>query len=205
MSVSIKNSLLFKRNKESFISTIEALAASIDARDAYTHFHSTNVMNYSVKIAEAIGFSAERLERLSMACLLHDIGKIGIRDAVLLKPGRLSKEEFDEIKEHPAKAAKILSAVKDLDPVAEMILAHHERYDGKGYPNGLSGTKIPLESRIMSIADTFDAMTTSRVYREAMSVQTAIDEINNCAGAQFDPEIVKVFLKVAPSLQVKDK
>jgi putative nucleotidyltransferase with HDIG domain len=204
LSVSIKNSLLFKRNKDNFINTIEALAASIDARDAYTHYHSTNVMHYSVKIAEEIGFSEVRIERLSMACLLHDIGKIGIRDAVLLKPGRLSTEEFEEIKEHPEKAAKILSAVKELDPVAEMILAHHERFDGSGYPNGLAGSNIPLESRIMSIADTFDAMTTSRVYRKAKSFQNAIDEINACAGTQFDPEIVRIFMKVAPSLLVED-
>lgn len=200
LSVAIKNALLFKNNKKNFLGTIEALAASIDARDAYTHFHSRNVMQYSVKIAEAMGFSPNRLEQLSMACLLHDIGKIGIRDAVLLKPDRLSKEEFDEIKRHPQKATIILSAVKDLDPVARIIVAHHERFDGNGYPNGLAGKQIPLESRIMAIADTLDAMTTSRVYRPAMDKQTAIKEIVRCAGTQFDPKIVDVFLKIVATI-----
>lgn len=200
LSVSINNALLFKRIKDNFINTIEALAASIDARDAYTHFHSKNVMRYSVKIAEAMNFSPERLEQLSMACLLHDIGKIGIRDAVLLKPAKLSREEFEEIKSHPVKAAKILSAVKELGSIPDIILAHHERYDGNGYPNGLVGVNIPLEARIMAIADSFDAMTTSRVYRPAMSKQMAIDEINNCAGSQFDPELVEVFMKISRSL-----
>ena len=203
LSLSIKNALLFNRNRKNFLDTIEALAASIDARDAYTHFHSRNVMHYSVKIAEAMDFSSERLEQLSMACLLHDIGKIGVRDAVLLKPGKLSEEEFREIKQHPEKATKILSSVKELDLVAEIIIAHHERFDGEGYPNGLSGSQIPLESRIVSIADSLDAMTTSRVYRPAMTKQTAIEEIVRCSGTQFDPEIVKVLLKIVPTLLIE--
>ncbi len=200
LSVAIKNALLFENNKKNFLGTIEALAASIDARDAYTHFHSRNVMKYSLKIAEAMGFSPNRIEQLSMACLLHDIGKIGIRDNILLKPGKLTKEEFGEIKKHPQKATTILSAVKDLDPVARIIVAHHERFDGNGYPNGLAGKRIPLESRIMAIADTLDAMTTSRVYRPAMNIQKAIKEIDRCAGSQFDPEIVDVFLKTVESI-----
>lgn len=203
LSLSVKNALLFKRNRKSFFDTIEALAASIDARDAYTHFHSRNVTHYSVKIAEAMGFSSERIEQLSMACLLHDIGKIGVRDAVLLKPGKLSEEEFGEIKQHPEKATKILSSVKELDSIAEIIIAHHERFDGKGYPNGLSGTQIPLESRIVSIADSLDAMTTSRVYRPAMTKQTAIEEIKRCSGTQFDPEVVIFLLKIAPMLLIE--
>ncbi|MFT5699657.1 MAG: HD-GYP domain-containing protein (c-di-GMP phosphodiesterase class II) [Desulforhopalus sp.] len=190
LSLSIKNALLFNRNRKNFIDTIEALAASIDARDAYTHFHSRNVTDYSVKIAKAMGFSDERIEQLSMACLLHDIGKIGVRDAVLLKPGKLSEEEFEEIKQHPVKAKKILSSVKELDHVAEIIIAHHERFDGKGYPYGLSGSEIPLEARIISIADSVDAMTTSRVYRPAMTKRSALKEVVRCSGTQFDPEIV---------------
>lgn len=200
LSVSINNALLFNRNRKNFFDTIEALAASIDARDAYTHFHSRNVTHYSVKIAEAMGFSSERLERLSMACLLHDIGKIGVRDAVLLKPGKLSEEEFEEIKQHPVKAKKILSSVKELDQVAEIIIAHHERFDGRGYPYGLSGAQIPLESRIVSIADSLDAMTTSRVYRQAMTTQSAVKEIVRCSGTQFDPKIVEYLLKIVPAL-----
>lgn len=181
-------------------STREQKVIFIHYLNAYTHFHSRNVMKYSLKIADALGFSSNRLEQLSMACLLHDIGKIGIRDDILLKPGKLTKEEFDEIKKHPRKATTILSAVKDLDPVATIIVAHHERFDGNGYPYGLSGKQIPLQSRIMAIADTLDAMTTSRVYRPAMNKQTAIKEIDRCAGTQFDPEIVDVFRNIVGSI-----
>jgi len=205
LGIAIKNAQLFNTNRKIFLNTIEALAASIDARDTYTHFHSRNVMNYAMAIAGAMNFPAARLERLNIACLLHDIGKIGISDNILLKPSKLSSEEYAIIKSHPEKAIKILASVEELDDVTAIIVAHHERFDGKGYPYGLKGEQIPLESRIIAIADALDAMTTTRVYRPAFNRQAAIDEIARCSGTQFDPQLVDVFLKIAPTLNIVDQ
>ena len=130
-----------------------------------------------------------------MAGLLHDVGKIGVPEAVLQKPGRLTDEEFEQIKQHPAIGAKILRDIKQIEDIIPGVLYHHERYDGKGYPDGLAGEDIPLMGRIICLADCFDAMTTSRTYRKALPLEVAMAEIRRCAGTQFDPRLAEVFLR----------
>jgi len=200
IGVSIHNAQLFSRNKTIFLNTIQALAAAVDARDTYTHDHSRKVTDYAVKIAEKMNLQEEQITTLKIAGLLHDIGKIGINDKVLLKSGKLTEEEFNELTTHPAKAVKILDAVEELNNVTEVIVAHHERYDGKGYPNKLKGEEIPLESRIIAVADSYDAMTSSRSYRKQLKKDKAIEEIKRCSETQFDPQVVEAFLNIVPSL-----
>lgn len=200
LSISIHNARLFEKNKNLFLHTIEALAAAIDQRDAYTHYHSSNVTICAVAIAKSMGLTDKQISEINTAGLLHDIGKIGIRDNVLLKPGKLTNEEFDIIKSHPEKAVKILESVEDLKDIIPIIASHHERYDGKGYPDGLEGEEIHLGARIIAVADTFDAMTTKRVYRDAIDKKVSIEEITRCSGTQFDPQTVKAFLNIVYSL-----
>jgi HD-GYP domain-containing protein (c-di-GMP phosphodiesterase class II) len=149
---------------------------------------------YSVAIAEELGVGGQELEDLYRASVLHDLGKIGVRETVLNKPGKLSDEEFAEIVRHPETAVRILEPIPFFRPLLPAILHHHERFDGKGYPSRLAGKSIPRASRIMSIADTFDAMTSTRAYRNALPVADAIAEIRRCSGTQFDPDIVPAFL-----------
>jgi putative nucleotidyltransferase with HDIG domain len=199
LGVSIHNALLFAKNKSIFLHTIQALAAAVDARDAYTLYHSRNVTEYSVKIAEEMDLPDKQLATLKTAGLLHDIGKIGIKDEILLKSGKLSEEEFKEFTTHPAKAVKILESVEELEGVIEIIAHHHERFDGTGYPSGVQADDIPMESRIIAVADSYDAMTSSRLYRKPLSPEKAVDEIKKCSGTQFDAQVVEAFLSVAPS------
>jgi HD-GYP domain-containing protein (c-di-GMP phosphodiesterase class II) len=145
-------------------------------------------------IAEELGMKGQELEDLYRASVLHDLGKIGVREAVLNKPGKLSEGEFAEIVRHPETAVRILEPIPFFRPLLPAILHHHERFDGKGYPSHLAGASIPLASRIMTIADTFDAMTSTRAYRKALPIADAIAEIRRCSGTQFDPDIVPAFL-----------
>ncbi len=205
LSISIHNALLFSKNKSIFLHTIQALAAAVDARDSYTLFHSRNVTEYTVKIATAMNIPAYQIAVLRVAGLLHDIGKIGIKDEILLKPGKLTGEEFEEIKTHPLKAVKILKAVDELKDVSKIIAAHHERYEGNGYPHGLQGEQIPLGARIITVADAYDAMTSSRVYHNPLSKEKTTEIIKKCSGTQFDPQVVNAFLKIAPTLSPVNK
>jgi len=182
--------------KRAYIQTIKALSELIEVKDPYTRGHSSRVAQWSTKIAKEMGISGPQLERIFLAGLLHDIGKIGIKGAILNKPSRLTPEEYEEIKKHPVIGAEILKEIKHLQDIVPVILHHHERWDGKGYPKGLKGKEIPLWSRIMAVADTFDAMTSSRPYRRALSMEEAIEEIRKNAGTQFDPEVVRMFLKI---------
>ena len=182
------------------LNTIYALAATIEARDPYTYGHSRKVRGYAVALAEALNLTSDKVAIISHAALLHDIGKIGILDEVLNKPGRLEANERELIKTHPQLSRTIVGHVPSLTPCIPAILHHHERWDGQGYPSGLKETAIPLEARILSIADSFDAMTSLRPYRAPLSTQEAIDEIKRCAGTQFDPTLVVEFLLIAPSL-----
>jgi putative nucleotidyltransferase with HDIG domain len=200
IGVSIHNAQLFSKNKTIFLNTIQALAAAVDARDTYTLDHSRNVTDYAVKIAEEMNLQEEQITTLKTAGLLHDIGKIGIKDEVLLKSGKLTEKDFNEFATHPSKAVKILDTVEELNNVTEIIAAHHERYDGKGYPNKLEGENIPLEARIIAVADTYDAITTSRTYRKPVKKEKAIEEIKKCSGTQFDPQVVEAFLNIVPLL-----
>jgi len=181
------------------LSIIYALAATVDAKDHYTYGHSRKVSDYSVAIAEALGLPQDRIATIRAASLLHDIGKVGIPDSILSKQGPLTDEEWEPVKVHPKLGVEILRHIIDLVNCLPAILHHHERYDGKGYPSGLKGNNIPLEGRILAVADAYDAMTSPRPYREQLSSQQAINELKRCAGTQFDPELVDVFSKLIES------
>jgi putative nucleotidyltransferase with HDIG domain len=181
------------RRKE-IISTIYALAATVDARDHYTYGHSRRVSNYAVAIAEAIGLLPEKIAILRTAALLHDIGKIGISDELLNKAGPLSDDDWKPVRAHPIRGVSILKHVDGLSPCLPGIQYHHERYDGTGYPSGLVGENIPLDARVIAIGDAYEAMTSPRPYRErTLTHEEALEELERNAGAQFDPELVRVF------------
>jgi response regulator RpfG family c-di-GMP phosphodiesterase len=177
-----------------YVRSIDAMIKALEAKDFYTRGHSQRVTLYSMAIAKEMGMTGQELEDLHRASVLHDLGKIGVREAVLNKPGRLSEKEFAEIVLHPETAVRILEPIPFFLPLLPAILHHHERFDGKGYPSRLIGRNIPLASRIMTIADTFDAMTSTRAYRKALPVAYAIAEVRRCSGTQFDPDIVPAFL-----------
>ena len=185
-----------------YIRSIDALIKALEAKDYYTRGHSQRVTMYSVAIGKELHLPQERLEILHQASILHDLGKIGVREAVLNKPGKLTDEEYKELVLHPEVATKILEPIPYFRPLLPAILHHHERFDGMGYPLHLKGNDIPLESRIMAVADTFDSMTSTRAYRKALSLQTANDEILRCSGSQFDPEIVPVFIGVQGRIEI---
>ncbi len=182
--------------EESYKITLEALVTALDTREHETQAHSQRVREYALSLAEEFGLGENDLVQLGRGALLHDVGKIGVPDAILLKPGKLTNEEWIEMKRHPQIGYEILQSIKFLSPAAEIVLCHQERWDGKGYPNGLAGADIPLGARIFAIVDTMDAITSNRPYRKAMSFEVAIDEIRRCSGTQFDPYVVDVFLSM---------
>jgi diguanylate cyclase (GGDEF)-like protein len=175
------------------LSIIYALAATVDAKDHYTYGHSRKVSDYSVAMAEALDLPQDRIATIRAASLLHDIGKVGIPDSILSKEGPLTDEEWEPVKIHPKLGVEILRHIIDLVNCLPAILHHHEHYDGRGYPSGLKGDSIPLEGRILAIADAYDAMTSPRPYREQLPSQNALEELRRCAGTQFDPELVELF------------
>lgn len=177
-------------NRELFLGSIRMLAAAIDEKDPYTRGHSGRVAKYSTVIGEAIGWNAEDLDRLRISALLHDVGKIGVDDRVLKKPGKLTDEEFDLMKQHPSKGANIMRPVAQLKDMLPGIELHHERMDGGGYPYGLAGDEIPMMARIIAVADTFDAITTNRPYQSAMDIDYAMERIRSLAVTKFDPQVV---------------
>ncbi|MGS2778121.1 HD-GYP domain-containing protein [Robertmurraya sp. GLU-23] len=183
--------------KRNMIDLITSLANTLDSRDKYTAFHSNNVANYSKAIAEELKLKQTVCKNIYIGGLLHDIGKIGISENVLNKSSKLTTDEFIHIKEHPSIGYELVKHIKPFEKsgVLNMILYHHERYDGKGYPNGLKGEEIPLEARIMAVADAFDAMTSHRVYREARRLEYTLHELQKERGKQFDPVVVDAFLK----------
>ena len=187
-----------------YVRSIDAMIKALEAKDFYTRGHSQRVTLYSVAIAEELGVTGQELEDLYRASVLHDLGKIGVREAVLNKPGKLTEEEFADIMCHPETAVRILEPIPFFRPLLPAILHHHERFDGKGYPSRLVGKNIPLASRIMTIADTFDAMTSTRAYRKALPVADAIAEIRRCSGTQFDPDIVPAFLACQSKIVIPD-
>jgi putative nucleotidyltransferase with HDIG domain len=193
IAIALENAKLYKELHDLFIEVIRSLADALDARDPYTKGHSVRVSEYSVEMGKEMGLSEEKLELLEYMAILHDIGKIGIRDEILNKPGRLNDEEFCVMKSHPDVGAKILQSVNKLKSIVPGVKHHHEKFDGSGYTEGLKGKDIPLEARIVSVADTYDAMTTDRPYRKGLSHETAMKEINKTSGKQFDPDIVEIF------------
>ena len=182
--------------KEAYHGTIEALRLAVDAKDSYTAGHSDRVAYYSKLIGEKLGLSEEDLQTLYEGALFHDIGKIGIPDSVLKKAGPLSTDEYDDIKNHPSIGAHILMPAKIFDNLIPIVKYHHERYDGKGYPEKLVGEAIPYMARIVAVADSFDAMTSDRSYRPRFTLIKALDEIEKGKNAQFDPVIADAFLLV---------
>lgn len=193
---SIDNLRLREAEQRAFLGTLEALSSTLDAKDPYTRGHSERVAHLSAAIGEQLRLERADLERLHIAGRLHDIGKIGLPENVLLKPSRLTAEEFEIVKRHPAIGHEILRDVPGLKQMLPAVLHHHERWDGNGYPHGLAGEAIPLDARIMAVADTFDAMSSKRSYREGMPRDTVLAEIARCAGSQFEPRLVEAFLKV---------
>lgn len=203
-NLKMRTSDLVEQQHSLFLSTVKSLASAIDAKDEYTRHHSTRVTEFSLKIAAKMGFSEKELGELELAAVLHDVGKIAVPESILNKPGKLSNEEFTLIKEHPVRGEAILSPVIELKEIGRIVRAHHERYDGTGYPDRLKGREIPIGARIMTIADTYDSITSERPYRKAASHRYAVKEIISCSGTQFDPEVVENFLEIAGTF-VQDK
>ena len=182
--------------KPGSLTEVYDIASAVETKDPYTYGHSKKVNVYAVALAERIGLSPDEVSALSAAALLHDIGKVGISDKVLNKKGKLTKEDWEAIKAHPRLGANVISNIPRLAPSVNSILYHHERWDGTGYPEGLKGEEIPLEARILAIADSFEAMTSARPYRPALSIQEVITELRQGAGLQFDPKLVDVFIDI---------
>lgn len=192
MAVALENGRLYSKLKHQNLQTIAALAAAIDARDKYTRGHSEQVTKYAVRMAEVMQKPELWIERLRYGALLHDVGKIGVPDAILLKPGQLTPEEFEKMKQHPVTGARIVEEV--LADVRDIIRHHHERIDGTGYPDGLHGDDIPLESRVIAVADAFDAMTSDRSYRKGMSVEKAITLLRDGRNQQWQADLVDTLI-----------
>lgn len=186
---------MLKDLRELFYKTIKSISSALDAKDPYTHGHSLRVTLYSLILAKELGLDDITLEEIETAGLLHDIGKVGIPQKILCKPGKLTDEEFEIMKSHPEQGEKIVKKIKKLKIISNWLKTHHERWDGKGYPLGLKGEDIPISARIIAIADTYDAMTSTRSYRKALDHATAIAEIERCAGSQFDPNLASLFIK----------
>ncbi|CUH96062.1 hypothetical protein P22_2150 [Propionispora sp. 2/2-37] len=187
---------LSNEQENMLLSVIESLVNALEAKDTYTYSHSSEVADIALTIGRALKLPDDQLFKINFAAILHDIGKIGIPGHVLNKPEKLTEEEFNIVKEHPAIGARILAGIPLLKDVAEIVLHHHARWDGNGYPSSLAGSSIPLGSRIIAVADTYQAMVSNRPYRESLPHQEAIEQIARCAGSQLDPVIVSVFLKL---------
>ncbi len=196
LAVAADNSRLYERTRDLYLSSIKTLAATVDAKDPYTHGHSNRVASYAREIAKRMNLDDDQVVAIHLAGLLHDIGKIGIPDSILQKPGRLDPDERALIMEHAALGAKIISENSALIPLAPLVRHHHEWFNGGGYPDRLEGTEIPLGAAIISVADTYDTMTTDRPYRSAPGREKALAELDRCSGTQFHPDVVATFLSI---------
>jgi len=189
------NQELMRSTQRSYLSTITSLARTIEAKDPYTGGHTERVRDFALLLAREMGLGAEDLRAVEVGAIIHDIGKIGIPDGILTKPGKLTDEEFDAMRRHPEISSYIVSDLDLPQIVQDMVRSHHERWDGGGYPDSLAGDDIPLAARILSVADTVDAMTSNRSYRQALRVEVAVAEIRKLAGAQFCPTVAETFLR----------
>lgn len=196
VGIFLDNHRLFAEAEQLMMGLLHSLVAAVDAKDAYTRGHSVRVALFAKRLAEEAGFDEHFCERVYLSGLLHDVGKIGVEDAVLRKPGKLTDDEFGQIKRHPEIGHRILQRVPRIQDILPGVLHHHEKYDGRGYPGALAGEDIPLLGRLMCIADSFDAMTSSRTYRKAMPIEVALAEINRCKGTQFDPILADLFCNI---------
>ena len=197
-AIYLENAMLFEDVHGLMMGLLHSLTSAVDAKDAYTCGHSERVALVSRHLAQQMGLADRDVEQIYMAGLLHDVGKIGVPEAVLQKTGKLTPEEFDQMKRHPQIGARILQDIKQMREIVPGVLHHHERYDGKGYPSGLSGERIPLMGRVICLADCFDAMTSNRTYRKALPLEVALTEIRRCSGTQFDPKLAEHFLVTGP-------
>lgn len=200
-AIALDNTNLYESIRDTFLQTIEALIEIIEKKDSYTAGHARRVAVYSISIGEELGLNRSELTKVRLAALLHDIGKIGIQDKILLKNSRLTGEEYEVIKKHPVYGAEILENIDQLKDIVPSVRGHHERYDGKGYPDGKKGDEIPLIARIIAVADAFDAMTSHRPYISNKEKEQALNEIYKNINTQFDPVVVEAFLKRAKVLQ----
>ena len=195
-AISIQNTRLVEDLKDLIFNIVKSLISAIDAKDHYTRGHSERVTDLSVTIGRAMGLEEEIIETLQMAGLLHDIGKIGVPEAILLKDGKLTEQEWTYIKAHPDNGVRIIEHIKQMDDIIPLVRHHHERVDGRGYPDGCKGAEIPLGARIINVADSYDAMTSNRPYRKKLSKDVARGELINNAGTQFDRDVVNIFLEI---------
>lgn len=195
IAVALINAKLYIKLKDLFMTTVKSLVKAVDAKDQYTSGHSERVMKYAYTIGKEMNLSHDKLEDLRLSSLLHDIGKLGIKESVLSKPGRLSIRERRQIIHHPSIGVKIVDSIAESHKIIRGILEHHEHYDGKGYPNGLKGKEISLEGRIIAVADIFDALTASRPYKRKYSPDEALAMVKKGSGTQFDPQVVKAFVR----------
>jgi putative nucleotidyltransferase with HDIG domain len=193
-AIAFSNAIAYDNLKKTYIGTIEAFAKAIEAKDIYTRGHSERVLKISMAIATEMGLPRDQIETLRYASILHDVGKIAIEDRILNKQGSLDTFEYEVIKQHPIVGANIVSTISFLNEAIDVVKHHHERYDGTGYPAGLKAENIPLLSRIISVADAFDAITSNRLYRQAVENNMAVEEISRCSEGQFDPGVVDAFL-----------
>lgn len=201
-NLSSRRSLMMRDLQELFYKTIKSIAATLDAKDAYTHGHSMRVTLYSLMLATTIKpDDYEFLEKVEIAGILHDIGKVSIPQGVLCKPGRLDDDELKIMREHPICSERLVKNIKQLNEIGLWVKAHHEKWDGTGYPDKLKGEEIPLGARIVAIADTYDAMTTTRSYRKALDHEVAINEIKKCKGTQFDPYLAEIFVQLGDKIK----
>ena len=187
---------LYNEMRAVSLTTIQSLSKALDAKDSYTSGHASRVEEYSVKLADQYGLSPKEMENIKTAAILHDIGKIGIVDEILNKDGKLTEEEFQKIREHPSVGADIIGEISFLKDISKIIRHHHERYDGAGYPEGLKADEMPIESAILAIADSYDAMTSDRPYRRALTSEEALEEIRKNAGTQFHPVLAEQFILI---------
>jgi putative nucleotidyltransferase with HDIG domain len=187
---------LYEELQESYESTLQALVTALDFRDNETQGHSYRVVEYAVLVAQRLGVEEPELTWIRRGAILHDVGKIGVSDIVLRKPGKLDPDEWEEMRKHPEIGYRMLERIRFLKPALDIVLSHQERFDGSGYPRGLAGDDIPLGARIFAVVDTFDAMTSDRPYRTALSIDAARDELIEWSGRQFDPRVVEAFLTI---------
>lgn len=186
----------YEKLEKAYLESIETLRFTVEAKDTYTRGHSDRVSSYSVLIGEKLGLPKSDLKTLKIGGLFHDVGKIGVPDSILQKDSKLTDDEYSEIKNHPSIGAHILSSAEIFKDIIPIVKHHHEKYDGNGYPGKLKGEEIPYLARIASVADSFDAMTSKRTYRDSLSMDTVISEFHRCKGTQFDPNITDVFLDI---------
>jgi HD-GYP domain-containing protein (c-di-GMP phosphodiesterase class II) len=186
----------YAETRELFFGTVQALSQAIDAKDGFTRGHADRVSRIGGAIAREVGLSERHIEQIELAGLLHDIGKIGVEDRILMKPQRLEQDEQELMRRHPIYGASILEPSAALRPLVPMVLHHHENYDGSGYPEGLKGEEIPIGSRIIIVADAYEAMTSDRIYRKAIGHDRAMEQLNKFKGVQFDPKVVRALEQV---------